>query len=112
MHNGFLETLYNNGLTGLVLILMVHVIIVYNLIRAIRRAPPTHFRYQLAVGCLAVYANLLIGGFFNASFGGRAWSFFMLLLALVIVSEKLVNLESRPELAEAQTAEIHDSGRT
>ena len=112
MHNGFLEAFYNNGLTGLVLILMVHVIIVYNLIRAIRRAPPTHFRYQLAVGCLAVYANLLIGGFFNASFGGRAWSFFMLLLALVIVSEKLVNLESRPELAEAQTAEIPDSSRT
>jgi len=102
MHNGFLEVLYNNGLVGFFLMVMIHLVVVYNLVRLIRRAPPADFRYQLAVGCLALYVNLLVGGFFNASFGGRAWSFFMMLLALVMVSEKLLILEVSPGLCETR----------
>ncbi|MGP8093770.1 MAG: O-antigen ligase family protein [Candidatus Sulfotelmatobacter sp.] len=94
MHNGFLEALYNNGLIGFLLILLIHFVIARNLLRVTRHAPPTTYLYQLGVGCFAVYINLLINGFANASFGGRAWHPFMVLLALVVVSEKLVEILS------------------
>ena len=90
MHNGFLEVLYNNGLIGFVLVLAIHVVIVRNLLRVMRRVAPSDYLYQLGVGCFAVYINLLINGFANASFGGRAWHPFMVLLALVVISDKLV----------------------
>lgn len=94
MHNGFLEALYNNGIVGLLLILAIHIVIVRNLWRVIRHAAPASYVYQLGVGCFAVYVNLLINGFANASFGGRAWHPFMALLALVVVSDKLVEILS------------------
>jgi O-antigen ligase len=97
LHNGFLEVMYNNGLVGLVLMVMIHVVIVLDLIRALRRAPPDSFSYQVCVGCLAVYVNLLINGMFNASFGGRAWSFFMILLSMVVIAEKLATVRFPPE---------------
>lgn len=89
MHNGFLEALYNTGLIGFVLIVAMHVIIARNLLRVIRRASPAEYLYQLGVGCFAIYVNLLINGFANASFGGRAWHPFMVLIALVVISDKL-----------------------
>jgi len=45
---------------------------------------------RLAIGSMAIYTNLLINGMFNATFSGRANSQFMLLLAMVIVSIRLV----------------------
>jgi exopolysaccharide production protein ExoQ len=101
MHNGFLEALYNTGLVGLFLILAVHFVIARNLLRVIRREDRTSYLYQLGVGCFAVYLDLFINGFANASFAGRAWHPFMLLLALVVISEKLyefsLSKESRSE---------------
>lgn len=97
LHNGFIEVLYNNGLIGLVLIVIINVVIVRNLIRVLRRAPPTDAIYRVGAGCLALYAHLLINGFFNASFGGKARPPFMLLLALVLVSNKLLELLPRPQ---------------
>ena len=94
MHNGFLEALYNNGLIGLVLILGILVIMGRNLLRVIRLAPRTDFRYQLGVGCFAIYVDLLINGLTNASFAGRAWHPFMLLLGLFVISEKLAEVTS------------------
>jgi O-antigen ligase len=92
MHNGFLEALYNTGVIGFVLIVAIHVVIVRNLLRVVRRASPADYLYQLGVGCFAIYVNLLINGFANASFGGRALHPFMLLLALVVISNKLAGL--------------------
>ena len=94
MHNGFLEALYNTGLIGFVLILAIHVVIVRNLLRVIRSAASTEYLYQLGVGCFAIYIDLLINGFANASFGGRALHPFMILLALVMVSGKLAAIAS------------------
>jgi len=99
MHNGFLEALYNNGLLGLVLILMVHVAIVRNLVRTIRGDVPAR-AFQLAVGCSAIYTNLLINGMFNATFGGRAIPPFMLLLALFFISDRLSKEVRKPVWAE------------
>jgi O-antigen ligase len=96
LHNGFLEASYNNGFVGLLLILMINIVIPRNLYRVLRRSPPTDPIYRIGAGCLALYALLLINGFFNASFGGRARPPFILLLSLVLISDKLVKLTSQP----------------
>jgi O-antigen ligase len=93
MHNGFLEALYNDGILGLILVVMIHLTILRNLISVIRSRPnlePGMFR--IAAGCLAIYVNLLINGLFNASFGGRPEAAFLLLLSITIVSDRLWRL--------------------
>jgi O-antigen ligase len=97
MHNGFMEALYNNGLIGLALILAVSIVIPRNLYRVLRLAPSTDPIYRIAAGCLSLYAFLLINGIFNSSFGGKASAPFMLFLALVVVSHKLLELSSQPQ---------------
>lgn len=94
MHNGFLEALYNTGIVGFALILMVHIVIARNLIRVVRRSEPDTYLYQLGVGCLALYINLLLNGMANASFAGRAWHPFMLLIAMVVISNKLMEVSN------------------
>lgn len=91
MHNSFLETLYNNGLIGLVLTLMINFVIVRNLVRTFRSSASPAFRY-FAVGSLAVYANILVNGMFNAIFGGRPDAPYMMLIALVVISERLLSM--------------------
>jgi O-antigen ligase len=103
LHNGFIEVLYNNGLIGLVPIIMINVVIVKNLIRVLRRAPSDGAIYRLAAGCLAVWAHLFINGFFNASFGGKARPPFMLLIGLVLVSNKLLEFVPLPQRTAAYT---------
>ncbi len=76
---------------------MINVVILRNLVRVLRRVPSTSAVYRVAAGCLALYAHLFINGQFNASFGGRVRPPFILLLSLVLVSNKLVELASRPE---------------
>jgi O-antigen ligase len=87
-HNGFIEALYNNGLVGLCILVGIHFVIVKNLRRALKE-PPNRNAYLLAAGSSAIYVNLLVNGLFNATFGGRASTPFMLLLGLVVVSEVL-----------------------
>jgi len=102
MHNGFLEALYNGGIIGFICIVLMHATIVKHLIRAIRHYSSTDPKsYRVAIGCLAIYTNLLINGMFNASFGGRCEAAFMLLLALVIVAELLANATYRARLEPA-----------
>jgi len=99
MHNGFLEALYNNGLIGLVLIVMVHVVIVRNLWKTLRSDVSPRAQ-RLAIGSMAVYTNLLINGMFNATFSGRAGAPFMMLLALVIISARLVKEVNPPRIVQ------------
>ena len=47
---------------------------------------------------MAVYTNLLINGMFNATFSGRAGAPFMMLLALVIISARLVKEVNPPNV--------------
>lgn len=103
MHNGFIEAVYNNGLIGLFLIVMVHIVIVRNLWKALKAnvSPRTQ---RLAIGCMAIYTNLLINGMFNATFSGRAEAPFMMLLAMVVVSVRLakeVDTQHQAALASA-----------
>ena len=87
-HNGFLEILYTNGLIGLIIVVAISLVTVKNLRRALKSPPDTNVRL-LAIGSGAICINLLINGFFNATFGGQPSSPFMLLLGLLIVSEVL-----------------------
>lgn len=103
LHNGFIEVLYNNGLIGLIPIVMINVVIVKNLFRILRRAPSDGAIYRLAAGCLAVWAHLFINGLFNASFGGKARPPFMLLVGLVLVSQKLLEFVPLPQRTAAYT---------
>jgi O-antigen ligase len=89
LHNSILEVLYNNGIVGLVLALSMHAIIIKNLLRVIRQPGAPRELYEIAVGFLAVYANLLINSFFNATIGGRPSTLFMIFLALFVLSENL-----------------------
>jgi O-antigen ligase len=96
LHNGFLESLYNTGGIGFILLLMILFVIPRNLIRVLRRVPKDEYLYRVAAGCFALYAFLLINGFFNSSYGGKCTAPFMLLLALVVVSQKLLSLTPVP----------------
>jgi O-antigen ligase len=103
MHNSFLETLYNNGLIGLVLVLMINYVIVRNLWRTVRASASPELRY-LAVGAMAAYINLLINAMFNATFGGRPDCSYLMLIAMVVISIQLVRLSQSPAPARAAQA--------
>jgi O-Antigen ligase len=100
LHNGFLDIGYNCGLVGLALLVIIHWIIVRNLWRTLRAGSAVRSRrretYLLAVGLLAVYVNLLVAGLFNASFGGRPMSPYMLFLAVSMFACELPRLGSKP----------------
>ena len=87
-HNGFLEILYTNGLVGLIILVEIILVTVKNLGRALKSTPNRKVRL-LAIGSGAICVNLLINGFFNATFGGQPSSPFILLLGLLVVSEVL-----------------------
>ncbi len=95
MHNGFLEALYNNGLIGLLVMLAIQVCILRGIFRILRDKTVQPRLRALAIGCLAIYFNILLNGMFNASFGGRAGGTFVALLALVIIGDRLTFLTKR-----------------
>ena len=89
IHNAYLDTLYNNGLVGLGLVLILHAIIIKNLLYVIKYSVARRELYDVSVGSLALYTNLAISAFFNSTIGGRPSTLFMLFLALFVVSESL-----------------------
>ncbi|MGB8802817.1 MAG: O-antigen ligase family protein [Candidatus Acidiferrales bacterium] len=87
-HNSFLEPLYNNGIFGLLLVLIMNFIIIRNLLRVIRR-PANRAAYYLGIGGFAIYIDLFICGMFNPTFGGEPDICFTMFLALLVASVKL-----------------------
>jgi O-antigen ligase len=87
-HNSFLESLYNNGIFGFLLILVMNFFIIRNLSHVIKRRSDRE-SYYLAVGAFAIYLNIFINGMFKVTFGGSPDSSFMMFLALVMISIKL-----------------------
>jgi O-antigen ligase len=96
LHNGFLEVWYNNGLVGLFVMLMMHGMIVWNLIRVMRKVS-----LSLAAGCFAVYLDILINGMVSRAFGSRPDATFTMLFALVFISDRLLQQVSQPHEQEA-----------
>jgi O-antigen ligase len=97
-HNSFLEALYNNGIAGLLLVLIMNLIIVRNLLRVVKN-PVDREAFFLAVGGFAIYVSLLVSGMFKVTFGGMPDSCFMMFLALFVVSMKLAKTAPREPLA-------------
>lgn len=100
LHNGFLESLYNNGILGFIPMVAILIVIPVNLYRVLRKVPPTEYMYRIAAGSMSLYAFLLVNGLFNSSFGGKPTAPFMLLLSLVVVSDRLAEIASRPSASE------------
>jgi O-antigen ligase len=90
LHNGFLEVMYNNGLIGLGVILMMMGWLIRNLVSVMRAVAQSHPLHQLAVGCLAVFLDIFINGMVSRTFGSRPDGTFMLLFSLVFVSDRLL----------------------
>jgi len=90
LHNGFLEVMYNNGIIGLAVLLMLHGWIVRNLVKVMRSVNHDHPLRQLAVGCFAIYLDILINGLVSRTFGSRPDATFMVLFSLVFVSDRLL----------------------
>lgn len=89
LHNGFLEVMYNNGLIGLGVILMMQGWLVRNLIGVMRAVSNLHPLHQLAAGCFAVFLDIFINGMVSRTFGSRPDGTFMILFSLVFVSDRL-----------------------
>lgn len=89
LHNGFLEVLYNNGLIGLSVILMMHYWIIRNLIRVMRSVAAENPLHPLAAGCFAIYLDILINGMVSRTFGSRPDATFMVLFSLIFIGDRL-----------------------
>jgi O-antigen ligase len=85
MHNSFLEILYNNGLAGLIPIVVINVLIVINLKGVIVRPPNTATRYY-AAAALALYTHLFVWGLVAVTFGGAPDDRFMMFFAILLIS--------------------------
>ena len=108
-HNAFLEAWFNNGLIGLALILAMHAVILSNLWKVLRMTPSRSRVYLLATGCAVIYLNVLINGMVTAScFGGRTRALFVIFLALVAFSGRLLHL-ARQETFRSMLSESRES---
>ena len=90
LHNGFLEVMYNNGLVGLFVIVMMLSWTARNLINVLRAVDHFNPLHQLAAGCFAIYLDILINGMVSRTFGSRPDGTFMILFSLVFVSDRLL----------------------
>lgn len=96
MHGAFLDVLYNNGIVGLVPILLMNFAIVKNLAFVLRSKDSGRF-HPLAAGLLALYTHIFLLGLMQPSFGSRPHSLFMFFLTLVVLSEKLREMMLKAE---------------
>ncbi len=96
-HNSFIESLYNNGIPGLVLVVIMNIIIIRNLLVALKNQADRQ-AFFLAVGGFSIYVSLLINGMFKVSFGGTPDNSFIMFLALFVISIKLQEMARRAPL--------------
>ncbi|HVI08123.1 MAG TPA: O-antigen ligase family protein [Candidatus Binatia bacterium] len=90
LHNGFLEVMYNNGLIGLFVLVMMLGWTVRNLWAVMRTVDSNNPLHQLAVGCLAIFLDIFVNGMVSRAFGSRPDGTFMILFSLVFVSDRLL----------------------
>jgi O-antigen ligase len=85
MHNSFLEVLYNNGLAGLIPVLIMTIVTMNNLRLVILRPSNPQQRF-FAVAALALEIHLVVWGLVAVTFGGQPDDRFMAFFALVLIS--------------------------
>ncbi len=94
LHNGYLDVTFNNGLLGLLLMVALQIGAGRNLWKALRysrflKSPPGRDAGIIAAGTIALLANVLLNGMFNATFGGRVKAAYMTLLGVAVIAEFL-----------------------
>ncbi len=85
MHNSFLEVLYNNGLAGLIPMLIMNLIIANNLRIAVMRPASTTLLYY-AASAFALFVHLFVWGLVAMTVGGAPDNRFMTFFALLLLS--------------------------
>jgi O-antigen ligase len=95
LHNGFLEVMYNNGLIGLFVMVMMHFWIIRNLVMVMRAVDRDNPLRQLSVGCFAIYLDILINGLVSRTFGSRPDATFMALFSLVFIGDRLLQAATK-----------------
>jgi hypothetical protein len=85
MHNSFLEVTYNNGLLGLIPIVVMNVLMAVNLKEVILRPPTMALRYY-AAAALALQTHLFVWGLVAITFGGAPDDRFMTFFAILLIS--------------------------
>jgi O-Antigen ligase len=99
-HNSLLEPLYNNGIGGLLLVVMMNYALLSNIFAAFRHQKSRDLRL-LCAGTFALYLNLFVWGMFTAiPFGGAPNSAFIIFLTLLMISGHL----RKQALAESERA--------
>jgi O-antigen ligase len=106
LHNAFLEVLYNNGVVGLLLMLIVNGCIVRN-VWVILRQSRDHTLRTLAAGSFALYVFLLLNGFVEPTFGGRPSCVFLVFQGLLLLTYSL-RTAAAPEQVEIRRAVLHE----
>jgi O-antigen ligase len=85
LHNAFLEVLYNNGVVGLLIMLIVNACILRN-VWVVLRQSRDHTLRTLAAGSFALYVFLLLNGFVEPTFGGRPSCVFLVFQGLLLLT--------------------------
>ncbi len=92
LHNAFLDVLYNNGLVGLGLVILMNYKLIKTLFRVIQRAKYREEFYVIGVGLLSLYLFMFMNAFAYVPFGGRPHNQFILFLTLYVFAHKLCDL--------------------
>jgi O-antigen ligase/polysaccharide polymerase Wzy-like membrane protein len=88
MHNAFLSVLYDEGLPGLFLVVMMCYVTSMNLWTAWKKRWEPEVRI-LTVAFMALFVCLFLNGLLSTPFGGRPFGFHLIFLSCVVFSAKL-----------------------
>jgi O-antigen ligase len=88
MHNAFLSVLYDEGLPGLFLVVMMCYVTTVNLWMAWKKRWEPEVRI-LTVAFMALFVCLFLNGLLSTPFGGRPFGFHLIFLSCVVFSAKL-----------------------
>jgi O-antigen ligase len=88
LHSVYLDVLFNLGLPGLFVLLMMNYWMIRNF-RYLRKRASTPALFILTNGLLAIYIDLLVNSPFAVPFGSRPYTFFMVFLAIFAITTRL-----------------------
>lgn len=89
LHNAFLDVLYNNGVVGLSLVILINFKLMKTLFQIIKRSDPHGEFFVIGVGLLSLYFFMFLNAFAYVPFGGRPHNQFILFLTIYMMAHKL-----------------------
>ena len=105
LHNAYLDVLYNNGVIGLGLILLINFKLITTLVQIIKKSI-THTEYHIiGVGLLSLYSFMFINAFAYVPFGGRPHNQFILFMTMYMLAQKLWQIVDEEKRKDEQSLE-------